>query len=123
MNVRSKYKQLVKLIQRLPREQSEIALAEARTKMRNGRAETNPEKQLSGMKELAARIGYLRMVTPRLPGDVTAEAGIFVLNRDGELVESQGGESTSRYINTHTHTHTTRVFACDQKFNASTFDT
>uniref|UniRef100_A0A7S3R9V3 Uncharacterized protein n=1 Tax=Dunaliella tertiolecta TaxID=3047 RepID=A0A7S3R9V3_DUNTE len=90
-----RYRQLLKLIHRLPQNQSEPALRDARERMRAGRLEQNPERQLNGLKELAARIGYLRIVTPRLPGDVAAEAGTFVLNREGELVESQGGTGSS----------------------------
>ncbi|KAF5832032.1 hypothetical protein DUNSADRAFT_12212 [Dunaliella salina] len=93
--VLSKYRQLLKLIHRLPHNQFGSALQDARERMRAGRLEQNPERQLNGLKELAARIGYLRIVTPRMPGDVAAEAGTFVLNREGELVESQGGSGAS----------------------------
>jgi len=85
-----KYKQLLRLIRRLPAKDSEAALREARDKMRAGSAERNPEARLARMKELSARLGYLRIVTPRTPGEVEAQAGTFVLNKEGELVESAG---------------------------------
>lgn len=45
--------------------------------------------------ELAAKLAYLKVITPRMPGDAAKEAGVYVL-RDGQLVESAGEAGTSR---------------------------
>lgn len=95
--VLSSYRTLLQLIARLPQVQRQSALAEARATCKERKHDTNPEKTLTHLKELAARIGYLRIVTPRRPGDASREAGKFVL-RDGKLVEGEGEEKGSRCV-------------------------
>jgi hypothetical protein len=70
-------------------------LAEARNTVKQRKAESNPETLLAYQKELAAKIGYLRIVTPRQPGDVDTGIGRWVM-RDGELVEGEGLEKGER---------------------------
>lgn len=87
VSVLSKYRELLRLISRLPDQKKTDALAEARTLIRARRAETNPEQLLQHQKELSSKIGFLRIVTPRRPGEVGA--GSFVV-RDGHLVQGSG---------------------------------
>ncbi|KAG2483066.1 hypothetical protein HYH03_018049 [Edaphochlamys debaryana] len=84
-----RYRELLRLIGRLPGDQRSKALTEARTTLRARKSEANPEEQLKHLKELVSKIGYLRIITPRQPGDV--KSGVFVV-RDGRLVEG-GGEA------------------------------
>lgn len=110
------YTQLLRLIRRLPTERRAEALQEARGRMRAGREATAPDAQVAGLRELAARIGFLRIVTPRVPGEVAGEAGTFVL-QDGQLVESQAAQGPGRRVadrRAHARTHgvrTTRALA------------
>jgi hypothetical protein len=95
--VLSSWRQLLRLIGRLPEEKRVAALAEARTTARQRKTESNPETLLAYQKELAAKIGYLRIVTPRQPGDVDKGIGRWVM-RDGMLVEGQGEEKGERWV-------------------------
>jgi hypothetical protein len=94
--VLQKYKQLLKLIKRMPAQQVAPSLQEARQKMREGSREANPEQRLAKFRDLTARVGYMRIITPRLPGEVESESGTFVLH-GGDLVRSHGEpKATSR---------------------------
>ncbi|KAI8467975.1 MAG: hypothetical protein J3K34DRAFT_394743, partial [Monoraphidium minutum] len=87
--VLSHYRQLIRLIQRLPAERAAAAHEEARATLRARRGERDPERALHHLKELAARIGFLRMTTPRPAGEPVGGAGRFVF-RGGEWVEGEG---------------------------------
>ena len=101
-----KYKQLLKLIKRMPAQQVGPALQEAREKMREGSREANPEQRLSRFRDLTARVGYMRIITPRLPGEVDSESGTFIL-QGGNLVRSHGEpKATSRQAEVATAGHT-----------------
>lgn len=93
--VLSRYKELLKLIQRLPAEQAAVARSEAQQTIRQRRQETDREAQLQHLKELVARISFLRITTPRPVGE-KLEAGSYVL-REGELVKGAGEDKGARY--------------------------
>ena len=66
--------------------------------MRQHVGETHPDQQLNLFKQLAAKISFLRTVTPRRPSDVSSiGAGHFVL-RGGQLVEGAGATLGKRYF-------------------------
>jgi hypothetical protein len=92
--VLARYRELLRLIQRLPSSKSAAARAEAQQTIRQRQQEADPEQQLQYLKELAAKIGFLRISTPRRPGEVL-EAGSFVL-RDGQLVKGSGEHKGTR---------------------------
>lgn len=90
------YRELLGLVRRLPEAQRASALAEARQSMRQHAAETSEERQQELFKQLAAKISFLRVVTPRRPGEVSAiGSGHYVL-RDGKLVEGAGRSAGTR---------------------------
>lgn len=93
--VLSSYKTLLKLIQRLPAGKREGALQEARSLAQTRKSESNPETRLAYMKEMAAKIGYLRIITPRQPSDAATEAASYVM-RDGKLVPGSGEDKGGR---------------------------
>ena len=82
------YRELLRLIQRLPTEKIPAALQEARSALKANKSETNALLASDMHKKLVGRIGYLRMSTPRQPGDRHSKAGTYVL-RNGELVEGE----------------------------------
>ena len=90
----SQYRELLRLIRRLPAAKVDAALKQARETTRARRGEANPEQAQQHAKELAARIGFLRITTPRQPGEVLG-SGRFVL-RDGELVQGAGNSKGER---------------------------
>ncbi len=92
-NVLSKYRELLRLVSRLPADKRDQAFSEARGTLRARRTESNPEKQLQHLKELSSRIGYLRIITPKQPGEVTA--GVYVV-RDGKVMEGSGESKGAR---------------------------
>lgn len=92
-NVLSKYRELLRLVSRLPADKRDKALGEARDTLRARRTESNPEKQLQHLKELSSRVGYLRIITPKQPGEVTA--GVYVV-RDGKVLEGSGESKGTR---------------------------
>eukprot|EP00879_Flechtneria_rotunda_P014355 GHRR01014995.1.p1 GENE.GHRR01014995.1~~GHRR01014995.1.p1 ORF type:complete len:133 (+),score=23.06 GHRR01014995.1:379-777(+) len=92
--VLSRYKELLRLIQRLPFDKAVAAKAEAQQTIRQRRAETSPDTNLLYLKELAARISFLRMTTPRRAGE-PLDSGRYIL-RDGELVKSTGESKGAR---------------------------
>lgn len=95
-SVRSAYRELLRLISRLPASQAAQQLQEARAAMRAHQLEADPGKQQDLFKQLAAKISFLRVITPRRPGQVSAiGTGRFVL-RDGKLVE--GGAAAAARV-------------------------
>lgn len=79
-------------------EQKDQMLSEARSTVRSHRYEANPAKQLDLRKLLAAKISFLRVVTPKPPGTASnTQSGHFVI-RDGNLVEGTGSTAGKRYV-------------------------
>eukprot|EP00891_Asterochloris_glomerata_P001846 jgi/Astpho2/1846/e_gw1.00038.417.1_t len=89
------YRELLTLIKRLAPSAKAEALQNARSSMRQHAAEQDAARASDLHKELVAKIGFLRMTTPRRAGEPShAGAGTFVL-RKGELVQADA-ERTSR---------------------------
>lgn len=95
-NVLSRYRELLRLLRRLPLDQQKGALEEARSTTRARALESDPQKALDYQRELASRIGFLRATTPKQPGEVTSTAGTYVF-RGGQLVKGCGEVKGSRY--------------------------
>lgn len=95
--VLSRYKELLRLVGRLPEQKREQALREARDTVRSRQAEGDPQRQLDHLRELVSRIGYLRITTPREPGEAGSKSGVYVV-RDGRLVEGSGAGRGSRCV-------------------------
>lgn len=93
--VLSRYKELLRLIDRLPSSKKGQALIEAKSTVRSRRSEEDPQKQLDHLRELVSKIGYLRIATPKQPGEVSNESGVYVV-RDGKLVEGSGAAKGAR---------------------------
>ena len=90
------YRELLGLVKRLPADQRAAAWAEARQALRQHAGEADQARQQDLFKQLAARISFLRVVTPRRPGEVSSiGAGHYVM-RDGELVEGSGQTAGTR---------------------------
>ncbi|KAJ9525835.1 hypothetical protein QJQ45_009296 [Haematococcus lacustris] len=88
--VLSNYRTLLRLLALLPDPtKRSSALLEARSTLRARQRESNPELIFQHSKQLVAKIGYLRVITPRRHNDATAAPKTYVL-RNGELVEGQG---------------------------------
>jgi hypothetical protein len=64
-NVLRVYRELVDLIKRLPAERREFSLQEARASMRANIGEADPLKASEMLKDLVARVSFLRMATPK----------------------------------------------------------
>lgn len=98
VKVLAAYKELVSLIRRLPTDRRMSALDEARQTIRHHASENDLGKQSDLFKQLAAKISFLRTITPRKPGDVSSiGAGHFVL-REGKLVEGAGTLAGTRSV-------------------------
>lgn len=95
--VLSRYRELLRLIRRLSEpERAAAAAREARDTMRAQQHLTDPQARLDALKQLASRIGFLRITTPRPPGEgLSGGGGTFVL-RDGRLVPGAGADKGSR---------------------------
>lgn len=90
------YRELLGLVRRLPADQRNTAFAEARQAMRQHAGEADEARQQELFKQLAARISFLRVVTPRRPGEASSiGAGHYVM-RDGKLVEGSGETAGTR---------------------------
>jgi hypothetical protein len=90
------YRELLGLVRRLPEQQRSVQRAEARAALRLHAAEADEAKRQDLFKQLAAKISFLRAVTPRRPGEVSSiGAGHYVL-RGGQLVEGSGETSGTR---------------------------
>ena len=95
-NVLRAYKELLTLIKRLPGSQRQQAWEEARSTVRQHKGEADAMAASDQLKQMVARISFLRAVTPRVPGEASATgAGHWVL-RDGELVEGYGSTAGQR---------------------------
>lgn len=92
----SRYRELLRVIKRLPGEKAAAARREAQQTVRQRRDETDPEAQLRYLKELVARISFLRITTPRPAGEPIG-GGSYVM-RDGELVQGAGEEKGARCV-------------------------
>lgn len=87
-NVLRAYRQLLHLVKRLPEVQRTQALGQARAEAQADRDIANAFEASDKLKQLYARISYLKTVTPRQAGDsARLGSGRYVL-RDGELVPS-----------------------------------
>ncbi len=94
--VLSRYRELLRLIKLQPPNIARQGLQEARQTLHSRRDEADPEVALSHLKELVARISFLKITTPRHP-TAPLGGGTFVL-RDGELVESRGEDKGTRCV-------------------------
>ncbi len=95
--VLSKIRTLVRLIHRLPREQKQTSLLETRTLIRSRAKETDNQKALDHQRELASKIAYLRIITPKQSGETASSTGTYVL-REGKLMEGSGETRGSRRV-------------------------
>jgi len=87
----SRYRILLRLIKRLPEEgQRNAALAQAKTEIRQGRL-LEGDAAFAKMEVLDDKIRYLRVVTPKNPGEFEnlTDSTVYVL-REGNLVEGRG---------------------------------
>ena len=64
-NVLRAYRELVDLAKRLPAERRDASLKEARKAMRANTNEDDPVRQTDMLKELVAKVSFLRMTTPK----------------------------------------------------------
>ncbi len=89
------YRELLTLIRKLPQTQRDQALVEAKSAVRAHQHETDAAKVSDLLKQMAAKISYLRVITPRTPGERASHigAGHYVM-RDGHLVEGEGRSSS-----------------------------
>lgn len=97
-NVCRLYRELLILIKRLPKDKIEDAWTRARQEIRRHRDEQDKMRASDLMKEMVAKISYLKSITPRYPGDATRlrlGSGHWVM-RDGELVEGYGTSKGQR---------------------------
>jgi hypothetical protein len=92
------YRELLKLIQRLPPEKRVQGLAEARSAMRAHAQEPDLMKQSELFKQLVARISFLRVITPRRPREVSSIGDGHYVLRDGVLVEGSGQTAGNRWV-------------------------
>lgn len=94
-NVLKTYRELLELIHCLPAERRAVALEEARSKLREGATESNAFKQSDLLKQLVARVSFLRAATPRSSWRQRAlRQPTHYVYRGGELVEGQGEKET-----------------------------
>lgn len=92
------YRELLSLIKRLPGEQREAQWADARAAVRRHAGEAGDAERQELLKRLIARISFLRVVTPRRPGEASATGtGHYVL-REGRLVEGHGTSAGTRQV-------------------------
>jgi hypothetical protein len=94
--VLSAYKRMLTLARRLPAADRERACSDIRAAFRSAKGEADPAAIASLLRTAHDKLSYLRMVTPRLPGDAAGSAGgvgrLAVV--DGELREV-GGQRAS----------------------------
>ena len=87
-NILRSYRELLSLVQRLPKEKQASAIQEAKAKILAHQGESDSLKISDLHKQLVAKISFLRMTTSRRPGERSRpSSGTFVL-REGDLVES-----------------------------------
>ena len=90
--VLSAYREVLKLIKRLPIGQQSAVYDEVHSNLRRHAQEADPAIRVDLLKRLAAKISFLRTITPRRPGDnqsSTLGTGTYVM-RDGQLIKSTG---------------------------------
>jgi len=68
-NVLKAYRDLVDLIKKMPAETRSASLKEARTMMNSNKTESDPIKSSDMLKDLVARVSFLRMATPKTHRD------------------------------------------------------
>jgi hypothetical protein len=90
------YRQFLRLSRRLPPDKAAAAAGEVRAAIRARAGERDPVKALDGAKELAARVAFLRMTTPRPPGEPLG-SGRFVW-REGKWQEGDGETKGARCV-------------------------
>ena len=76
-NVLRIYRELIDLIKRLPTERREASLREAREAVKANVNETDPLKASDMLKDLVARVSFLRMATPKTYRDRCVHPLIF----------------------------------------------
>ncbi|KAK8810670.1 hypothetical protein WA158_007245 [Blastocystis sp. Blastoise] len=84
--VRHLYKELIQVSKRLPIEQQPQALKEIRETFHQNMNKTDEAEIASLMEKGKSRLGFLRMITPRVPSTKT-ESTTYIVNEKGELVE------------------------------------
>ena len=90
-SLRTKYRRLLKLISRLPEPARATECSAARAAFRDNADASGADAELLQTK-LDDKLRYLRIVTPKRPGDtddVDEASRVYVL-RDGELEQRQG---------------------------------
>lgn len=96
-NVLRSYRELLTVLQRLPKSSYASEVQRAKHEIRQHRSETDAVKVSDLHKRLVARISFLRMTTIRRPGEAQKQgSGVFVL-RDGALVQTEA-EKQSRCV-------------------------
>lgn len=90
----SECRELLRLIRLLPETKRAPALTEARETIKSRLGVSNPEQIVHHFKELASKLGYLRMITPKGHQSVRGSA-TYVL-RDGRWVQSAGETKGTR---------------------------
>jgi hypothetical protein len=99
--VLSSYRRLLTLAQRLPTPQDRASAAgQIRAAFRAARGEADPELIASLLRTAQDKLSYLRMVTPRQPGEASSATRMAVI--DGEVVvlgqrARQAGKAQSAY--------------------------
>ena len=79
-----------------PVAEREAKLEEARAAIRASAGVTDESEQQALLKKLVARVGFLRVVTPKTGrGRHKRESGVFVV-REGEVVEGSGQSAGQR---------------------------
>ena len=68
-NVLRAYRELVDLLKRLPADQAGPRLQEARAALRANSSEADPLKASDMLRDLVARVSFLRMATPKTARD------------------------------------------------------
>lgn len=91
------YRELLRLVRRLPGgQQQQAAWQEARQAMRQHQGEADAARRVDLFKQLAARVSFLRVVTPKAPSEASSiGAGSYVL-REGKLVQAQAETAGKR---------------------------
>ncbi len=79
-NVLRAYRELIDLAKRLPSGKRNASIQEAQKAMRANRDENDPVKQNDMLKELVAKVSFLRMTTPKTYRDrCTSSLSMFFL--------------------------------------------
>lgn len=91
------YKQLLRLIERLPEEREPAKSYErARAEVRRFKHETDDERLIQLKRDLATRISFLRSITPRRPGERLHPLNQKFVARDGQVEEGVGDSKGQR---------------------------